>query len=113
MLGLAAECLLDIPWNYPEQFYMNFVFLQGPRGYQGGKGDAGRSCAEQQQYFSGTLVVRHSQSTTTPRCDAGQYKLWDGYSLLYVEGNEKSHHQDLGTVFLCICFLPTSDPIAI
>ena len=22
--------------------------------------------------------------------------MWDGYSLLYLEGNEKSHHQDLG-----------------
>ena len=24
--------------------------------------------------------------------------MWDGYSLLYIEGNEKSHHQDLGSI---------------
>jgi integrin beta 8 len=29
-------------------------------------------------------------------------KLWDGYSLLYVEGNEKSHHQDLGLPGSCV-----------
>ena len=31
-----------------------------------------------------------------PECPRGQTKLWDGYSLLYIEGNEKAHHQDLG-----------------
>lgn len=35
-----------------------------------------------------------------PSCsdESGQQftKLWDGYSLLYVEGNEKAHNQDLG-----------------
>lgn len=70
--------------------------MQGPPGFDGIKGEAGASCREQQQYYSGTLVVRHSQSTIVPQCQAGHYRLWEGYSLLYVEGNEKAHHQDLG-----------------
>jgi len=37
-----------------------------------------------------------------PECPAGQARLWDGYSLLYIEGNEKSHHQDLGFAGSCI-----------
>lgn len=80
--------------NNIEIFY--YTLLQGPQGYPGGKGEAGASCREQQQYYSGTLVVRHSQSTNVPECERGHYKLWEGYSLLYVEGNEKAHHQDLG-----------------
>lgn len=29
-------------------------------------------------------------------CPQGMEKLWDGYSLLYVEGQETAHNQDLG-----------------
>ena len=42
------------------------------------------------------MLVRHSQTSNVPRCEPGELQLWDGYSLLYLEGNEKSHHQDLG-----------------
>ena len=42
------------------------------------------------------MLVRHSQSSSIPLCEPGETKMWDGYSLLYIEGNEKSHHQDLG-----------------
>jgi integrin beta 8 len=35
-------------------------------------------------------------------CPEGQTKLWDGYSLLYIEGNEKSHNQDLGHAGSCL-----------
>ena len=45
---------------------------------------------------TGYLLVRHSQSTEVPSCPFGQTQLWDGYSLLYIEGNERSQHQDLG-----------------
>ena len=47
-------------------------------------------------------MTRHSQSTTVPVCPSGLTKLWEGYSLLYVEGNERSHHQDLGMYMLSI-----------
>lgn len=46
------------------------------------------------------LLVRHSQQSTVPECPAGMEKLWDGYSLLYIEGNEKAHSQDLGLDYL-------------
>ena len=54
------------------------------------------------ELFSGTLLVRHSQSNTIPQCEPGHIKLWEGYSLLYVEGNEKAHSQDLGAAGSCI-----------
>lgn len=54
---------------------------------------------------SGYLLVRHSQSREVPECSAGQVKLWDGYSLLYLEGNEKSHNQDLGKFYMFMLFL--------
>lgn len=44
----------------------------------------------------GYLLVKHSQSQQTPMCPVGMSKLWDGYSLLYFEGQEKAHNQDLG-----------------
>ena len=47
------------------------------------------------------MLVRHSQTSNVPRCEPGELQLWDGYSLLYLEGNEKSHHQDLGITFVC------------
>lgn len=47
-------------------------------------------------------MVRHSQSEQVPGCEQGHIKLWDGYSLLYVEGNEKAHSQDLGVAGSCI-----------
>merc|ERR1711911_208484 len=54
------------------------------------------ACEQQPDYLSGFLVVKHSQSTTVPFCEPGHVKLWNGYSLLYIEGNERSHNQDLG-----------------
>ena len=31
-----------------------------------------------------------------PSCPPGSSKMWDGYSLLFVMGNKRSHAQDLG-----------------
>ena len=45
----------------------------------------------------GQLIVRHSQTVEIPVCPPGMAKLWDGYSLLYLEGSERAHGQDLGT----------------
>ena len=44
----------------------------------------------------GNLIVRHSQTRDVPMCPNGGTKLWDGYSLLNIEGNERAHSQDLG-----------------
>lgn len=64
--------------------------LKGHQGYPGQPGDAGSN------YLTGILLVRHSQSSTVPTCPKNMARLWDGYSLLYIEGNEKAHNQDLG-----------------
>lgn len=44
----------------------------------------------------GFLVTRHSQTTEDPLCPPGTKVLYHGYSLLYVQGNERAHGQDLG-----------------
>ena len=44
----------------------------------------------------GFLLVMHSQSKTVPSCPLNMRVLWTGYSLLYLEGQEKAHTQDLG-----------------
>uniref|UniRef100_A0A8C6XUE1 Collagen type IV alpha 6 chain n=1 Tax=Naja naja TaxID=35670 RepID=A0A8C6XUE1_NAJNA len=50
----------------------------------------------------GYTLVKHSQSEQIPPCPVGMNKLWEGYSLLYVEGQEKSHNQDLGFAGSCL-----------
>lgn len=50
----------------------------------------------------GYLLTRHSQTTEIPTCPTGGTKLWDGYSLLYFEGNERAHGQDLSTPGSCL-----------
>lgn len=45
---------------------------------------------------------RHSQTTMTPMCPPGTEKMWDGYSMLMVMGNERAHGQDLGTAGSCL-----------
>lgn len=67
--------------------------MPGPRGLPG---PAGQPCEIQQDYMTGIVLVRHSQTSEVPRCEPGHTKLWDGYSLLYIEGNERAHNQDLG-----------------
>lgn len=70
-----------------------FCLVKGNRGKPGVPGlpgMPGRSVSV------GYLLVKHSQSEKTPMCPVGMSKIWDGYSLLYLEGQEKAHNQDLG-----------------
>lgn len=46
--------------------------------------------------------MKHSQNAQVPMCPQGMAKLWDGYSLLFVEGQEKAHNQDLGQPGSCL-----------
>lgn len=64
--------------------------LPGAVGRPGNPGSVGRSVS------IGYTLVKHSQNSQVPMCPQGMDKLWDGYSLLYVEGQEKAHNQDLG-----------------
>lgn len=90
--------------------------LPGPMGLQGIQGDRGEigrtgmtgppgmpgAPCTTTDYLTGILLVRHSQSQQIPTCEPGHVKLWDGYSLLYIDGNEKSHNQDLGYAGSCV-----------
>lgn len=63
----------------------------GPDGVPGQGGPPGPSSMDH-----GFLVTRHSQTVEVPPCPQGTSPIYDGYSLLYVQGNERSHGQDLG-----------------
>lgn len=76
--------------------------LDGRQGLEGAKGDAGASCRDAPDYLTGILLVKHSQTQEIPTCDPGHDKLWDGYSLLYVDGNDYPHNQDLGSPGSCV-----------
>lgn len=73
--------------------------LPGPPGVPGARGPpgpAGLPGIPGGDYLMGILLVKHSQSNYVPQCPQGMTRLWEGYSLLYIQGNEKSHNQDLG-----------------
>jgi len=76
--------------------------LPGPPGFDGEVGEPGQPCNENYQHFSGSILVKHSQTSEVPRCEPGHFKLWEGYSMLYVEGNERAHNQDLGHAGSCV-----------
>lgn len=73
--------------------------LPGPRGP---KGNTGLPGVPGYVPPAGFLLVRHSQTNSIPECPNRLTKLWDGYSLLYIEGNERSQHQDLGWAGSCL-----------
>ncbi|KAM3603740.1 uncharacterized protein V6R79_001383 [Siganus canaliculatus] len=67
-------------------------------GPPGDPGEPGYTVAQR----SGFLLVVHSQSTQVPKCPEGSSELWVGYSLAYLEGQEKAHTQDLGQAGSCL-----------
>lgn len=74
-----------------------FFILLGPPGPMGDPGPIGFGPG----YLSGFLLVLHSQTDGEPTCPMGMPRLWTGYSLLYLEGQERAHNQDLGTQMGC------------
>lgn len=74
----------------------------GVAGLQGHKGNAGAPCSAASDYLTGILLVKHSQSEEIPQCDSGHVKIWDGYSLMYVDGNDYPANQDLGSPGSCV-----------
>lgn len=87
--------------------------LAGPRGFPGPPGPEGipgsMGLPGSPSVAHGFLVTRHSQSIEEPLCPHGTRLMYAGYSLLYVQGNERAHGQDLGnscffTIFkLIVC----------
>lgn len=74
--------------------------LPGPPGSDGPQGPPGLPGSVSAAH--GFLITRHSQSTEVPFCPEGSNLIYDGYSLLYVQGNERAHGQDLGTAGSCL-----------
>lgn len=75
--------------------------LEGLSGISGPNGDAGvpglpGKPAPSRGYF----FTRHSQTSNVPECPFNAAPMWTGYSLLYLQGNERSHGQDLGNLFV-------------
>lgn len=76
--------------------------MDGRPGLTGPKGESGQPCSEAPDYLTGILLVKHSQTESVPQCEEGHVKLWDGYSLLYVDGNDYAANQDLGSPGSCV-----------
>ncbi|KAF7657111.1 hypothetical protein LDENG_00031880 [Lucifuga dentata] len=74
--------------------------LKGSVGAKGARGPPGPSgpCAD----VDGFLFTRHSQTRHIPECPAGSNLLYPGYSLLFINGNNRAHGQDLGTLGSCL-----------
>lgn len=66
----------------------------GPPGSDGPQGPPGLPGTASTAH--GFLITRHSQGRDVPFCPDGTNMIYDGYSLLYVQGNERAHGQDLG-----------------
>ncbi|XP_056149885.1 collagen alpha-2(IV) chain-like [Lampris incognitus] len=75
-----------------------FVGPQGSPGLPGEPGEAGGRPVVN----AGFLLVIHSQSVDVPECPKESTRLWVGYSLVYLEGQEKAHTQDLGQAGSCL-----------
>lgn len=83
---------------------------QGPVGQEGEPGRPGSPGLPGMPGRSvsiGYLLVKHSQTEQEPMCPLGMNKLWSGYSLLYFEGQEKAHNQDLGLAGSCLARFST------
>lgn len=76
------------------------ICISGQRGYPGPPGSDGPQglpgLPGSVAAAHGFLITRHSQAQDVPYCPDGTNLIYDGYSLLYVQGNERAHGQDLG-----------------
>lgn len=68
--------------------------LQGHTGAKGVPGPPG-PCIDSPHQDS-FLFTRHSQELYIPECPAGSTEVYSGYSLLFINGNNRAHGQDLG-----------------
>ena len=75
-----------------------YIGLPGPPGTDGEDGRDGQDGVPglSASFYNGFFVTKHSQASYVPDCPLNFRKMWDGYSLLFVQGNERAHGQDLG-----------------
>ncbi|KAG5893434.1 hypothetical protein JTB14_017874 [Gonioctena quinquepunctata] len=77
--------------------------LAGAKGYRGAIGFRGEPAPQYNGPTSrGFYFTRHSQSEIVPICPKNTVKMWEGYSLLHIMGNERAHGQDLGAPGSCL-----------
>lgn len=97
--------MTGLAWSLSEEHVCDeanhFLFsLPGPRGFPGPPGPDGLPGSMgppgTPSVDHGFLVTRHSQTTDDPQCPPGTKILYNGFSLLYVQGNERAHGQGLG-----------------
>uniref|UniRef100_A0A8D3ACV6 Collagen IV NC1 domain-containing protein n=1 Tax=Scophthalmus maximus TaxID=52904 RepID=A0A8D3ACV6_SCOMX len=81
------------------------VGLRGPVGTKGVLGPPG-PCRDTPEK-DGFLFTRHSQNLFVPSCPAGSNEVYSGYSLLFINGNNRAHGQDLGTLGSCLPLFTT------
>uniref|UniRef100_A0A670JKZ5 Collagen IV NC1 domain-containing protein n=1 Tax=Podarcis muralis TaxID=64176 RepID=A0A670JKZ5_PODMU len=72
------------------------AIIAGQKGNRGPPGPDGKPVKR------GFIFSRHSQSTEIPSCPSGTSQIYSGYSLLFVQGNEQAHGQDLGSAGSCL-----------
>lgn len=100
LTGLASSLSEELICDQGNQF---LFYLPGPRGFPGPPGPDGLPGSMgppgTPSVDHGFLVTRHSQTIDDPQCPPGTKILYHGYSLLYVQGNERAHGQDLGEMF--------------
>jgi len=68
--------------------------LPGEVGAKGAQGPPGQKLGNGKR--DGFIFTRHSQTTDVPDCPCGSKRLYIGYSLLFINGNNFGHGQDLG-----------------
>ena len=66
----------------------------GPPGGDGPPGPRGNPAS--------TLITVHSQTNSTPTCPENGTLLWNGFSLVFTDGNGYGHGQDLGASGSCM-----------
>lgn len=82
------------------------VGTMGSKGFPGQRGEPGppgpNGIVGRAATGEGFHVVVHSQAMSIPDCPLNLTRLWTGYSLLYVQGHDNSHGQDLGASGSCM-----------
>ena len=91
--------ILNIFWFFTVKLTMHTLHTgrDGPAGEDGVPGRSGEPGPPGPAAIQGiNFITRHSQTTIVPDCPFGMRKMWDGYSFLFMQGNERPHGQDLG-----------------
>ncbi|KAG9348234.1 hypothetical protein JZ751_001969 [Albula glossodonta] len=92
-LGFKGSLVTRGPWVFlASMALLEQLASEGEPGYPG----------PNRRINSAFLLVIHSQSENLPVCPADMVTLWSGYSLLYLEGQEKANTQDLGHAGSCL-----------